>query len=334
MKRLAGVVGSFVALLCWSGAARAAVIACGTTEGPQGGKATIEITLEVEGDEVVAGAQNDLEFDPAVFGIDPDNCAINPAIGPDTAADKRLSNSLPLGTTGLLRNLIVGLDNINPIPSGALYTCAFDIQPTAPVGEYTLVTTNAIASNPDGVRYPTTTGNCTVMVREAPTPTPTPQCQNDDDCPSGEVCVDGSCVTATPTNTPVGFCRNDQDCPEGQVCVDNRCVTPTPTQTPIGYCTSDDDCPEGQVCVDNMCVNATPTPTPIGYCTGNEDCPEGQVCINNMCVAVTPTKKKSGGGGGCSCEIDPGAGGRSGDLLAVLLPALLLALRWRRTRQG
>ena len=112
------------------------------------------------------------------------------------------------------------------------------------------------------------------------------------------------------------------------------CVTPTPTKTPIGFCTDNEDCPVGQVCVNNHCVTPTPTPTPIGFCTGNEDCPNGEVCINNMCVTVTPTKKKSGGGGGgCNCEIDPSArSGRSGDVLAALLPALLLALRWRRGR--
>jgi MYXO-CTERM domain-containing protein len=330
MGRVAGIAGTVAAVLLWSAAARAAIIACGSVEAPQGGTATVEISLQVEGDEVVAGVQNDLEFDPAVFGIAPADCVINPAIGPDTAADKRLSTSLPLGTSGLLRNLVVALDNSNPIPSGALYTCAFDVQSTAPVGEHTLVNTDAVASSPSGERYPTTLGNCTIVVREAPTPTPTPECDDDEDCPEGQVCVDGSCVAATPTPTPVGFCRDDEDCPEGQVCVDHRCVTPTPTRTPIGYCTDDEDCPAGQVCVNNMCVTPTPTPTPIGFCTDDEDCPEGQVCVNNMCVAVTPTRKKSGGGGGCSCEIDPGAGSRRGDLLAVLLPALMLALRWRR----
>jgi MYXO-CTERM domain-containing protein len=228
----------------------------------------------------------------------------------------------------------VALDNTNPIPSGYLYRCTFHVSPSAELREYTLNNVNVRASNPDGMLVPTSTGNCGIDVVEAPTPTPTSQCQNDEDCPDGQVCVDGECVTATPTRTatPIGYCTGDDDCPDGQVCVNNMCVTPTPTRTPIGYCTGDDDCPDNQVCVDNMCVTPTPTPTPIGYCTDNEDCPDGQVCVNNMCVTVTPTARKKSGGGGCSCEIDPGARGRSGDVLAVLLPALILALRWRRRR--
>ncbi|MFN8643864.1 MAG: hypothetical protein U0802_20215 [Candidatus Binatia bacterium] len=330
MKRLAGVVGLLAAVLSCAATARAAVIACGSVEGPQGGTATVTIELQLEGDDVVAGVQNDLTFDPEIFSIRADDCAINPAIGPDTAADKRLSTSLPPAGPTRVRNLVVALDNVNPIPTGALYTCAFRIAAGAPLGAQTLANVNVRASDPDGGVVPTTAGDCTVVVRQAPTPTPTPECDDDQDCPSGEVCVNGRCVTATPTNTPIGFCRGDQDCPRGEVCVNNMCVTPTPTRTPIGYCTGDDDCPAGQVCVNNMCVTPTPTRTPIGYCTGDEDCPSGQVCVNNMCVAVTPTRKKSGGAAAAACEVDPGAGSRSGDALAVLLPALLLALRWRR----
>jgi MYXO-CTERM domain-containing protein len=194
----------------------------------------------------------------------------------------------------------VSLENSDPIPSGLLYTCTFDVSPAAAVGDYTLANINVRASDPQGDVVPTTATDCRIAIAAAPTPTPTPQCTNDDDCPPGEVCVDGSCVVATPTATPIGFCEDNEDCPDGQVCVNNRCVTPTPTATPIGYCEDE------------------------------EDCPDGQVCVNNMCV--TPTPKKGGGGGGCSCEIDPGAAGgwQAGDVLAVLLPALVLALRWRR----
>ena len=330
MKRLAGVIATAAAVLLCSAAARAAVIACGSVNAPRGGFATVTISLELEGDEVVAGIQNDLRYDSNSFDIAANDCVINPAIGPDSEAAKTLSTSLPPGEIPTVRNIVVALDNTNPIPSGALYTCSFVVGPSAELGEHVLTNVNVRASNPQGMVVPTTAGNCTIIVTDV-SPTPTPRCTTDEDCPSGEVCVNGNCVTATPTNTPIGFCRGDEDCPNGQVCVNNMCVTPTPTRTPIGYCTGDEDCPNGQVCVNNMCVTATPTPTPIGYCTDDEDCPNGQVCVNNMCVAVTPTRKKSGGGGGCSCEIDPGAGGtRSGDALAVLLPALMLALRWRR----
>jgi Tol biopolymer transport system component len=205
-------------------------------------------------------------------------------------------------------------------------------------------------------------------VTPTPTPTETPECEGNEDCPEGQVCVDNHCVTPTPTNTPIGFCTDNEDCPPGQVCVDNRCVTPTPTNTPIGFCTDNNDCPPGQVCVDNRCVTPTPTNTPIGFCTDNNDCPPGQVCVDNRCVTPTPTPtpegfctsnddcppdqvcvdnmcrdktptpsptRKGGGGGGCSCEIDPSERApRAGDAIAVLMPALLLLLRRReRLRQ-
>ena len=331
MKRIAGVVCTVAAVLLTSPlVARGAIISCGDVTADQGGTATVVIELGLEGEEEVAGTQNDLSFDPAVFAIGTGDCEINPAIGPDTVPGKNLSTNIIPGDPPRIRNLVVSLDNVEPIPAGALYTCVFSVAEDAPLGSHELVNSNAIASSPAGTQLPTTSGNCTIEVREAPTPTPTPECENDEDCPEGEVCVDGECVAATPTNTPIGFCTDDEDCPEGQVCVNNRCVTPTPTLTPIGYCEDNEDCPLGQVCLNNRCVTPTPTPTPIGFCTDNEDCPDGQVCVGNMCVTVTPTRKKSGGGGGCSCEIDPGAGGRAGDVMAVLLPALILALRWRR----
>lgn len=271
MKRLADVTALVAILGFCSTAAHAAVIACGDVTAVQGGVATVTVSLALEGEEEVAGTQNDLQFDRSAFTISTDDCIINPAIGPNTDADKELSTSILPGDGGAIRNLVVALDNSNPIPSGALYTCAFHVEATAPVGEYTITNANVRASNPGGMVVPTTAGNCTIQVREAPTPTPTPECTNSDDCPDGQVCVDEHCVTVTPT--------------------------------------------------------------PIGYCTDDEDCPDGEVCVGNMCVTPTPTHRKSSGGSGCSCEIDPAAtGGRSGDALALLLPALLLALRWRRRR--
>src|SRR5262249_3090315 len=43
-------------------------------------------------------------------------------------------------------------------------------------------------------------------------------CQTDNDCPRGEVCVDGQCLPVT------GDCMNG--CPPGSICVGGMCVTP------------------------------------------------------------------------------------------------------------
>jgi Tol biopolymer transport system component len=206
----------------------------------------------------------------------------------------------------------------------------------------------------------------------SPSETPEGFCDGNEDCPPGQVCdpETNRCVTPSPTptvtqtGTPVGFCDGNEDCPPGQVCdpVSHRCVTPSPTKTPIGHCDGNEDCLPGQVCdpVTNMCVTPTPTPTPVGFCDGNEDCPPGQVCdpTSHSCVTASPTRTpvglcdgdedcpegqecnlethmcvpKDGGGGGCSCEIDPRQ--RREDpaaALAVLIPAALL---WMRRRDG
>ncbi|MGH7790262.1 MAG: EB domain-containing protein [Candidatus Binatia bacterium] len=325
---LARIALTLLFALTSAATARAVVITCEGGPAIPGGQATFTVGFSVEGEEVVAGTQNDIVFNPDIFELNGDSCTINPAIGDGTEPGKTLANNLLPDPTRLV-SLVLSLENVVPIPVGALYSCTFDVADDAPLGTYQLVNTNAGASNPAGDPLPATGEDCVVEVAEA-TPTPTPECTEDEDCPPGQVCVNEECVVATPTPTPPGYCTDNDDCPEGQVCVNNMCVTATPTHTPIGYCTDNDDCPAGQVCVNNMCVTATPTPTPIGYCTDEEDCPEGQVCVNNMCVTPTP---RSSGGGGCSCEIDRNAPrSHAADVLAVLLPALVLIVRWRLRR--
>ena len=322
------------AATAWAGALPGTVtIGCAPVEAARGSTAAVQISLSHPDDTQVAGVQNDLEFDAAVFSITPDRCVINPAIGAGTPADKRLNTSvipLPPETPTMVRNIVVGLESSNPIPNGVLYTCTFDVAAGAALGDYTLTNGHLVAADPNGDPLPVEGTNCAITVKEAtPTPTPIGFCENDDDCPPGEVCVDHHCLTPTPTPTPIGFCNDNSDCPEGQVCVDHRCVTPTPT--PIGFCEDNTDCPPGQVCVDHRCVTPTPTPTPIGFCNSNDDCPVGQVCVDHMCV--TPTPKKKGGGGGCSCKVDPRESASSAtDTLALLLPLLVLLLRWRAWR--
>ncbi|MGD9763498.1 MAG: EB domain-containing protein [Candidatus Binatia bacterium] len=295
-----------IAAFALSGAsAEGAILRCDPATGIIGGRAAVTIALQLEGEDEIAGTQNDLEFDPAVFSVEPTDCAINPAIGPDSPAGKNLSTSV-LGTPPRVRNIVVALNNNNPIPSGALYTCNFAVSADVTPGTHTLVNARARSSDPLGQTVPVTAENCEVTLQQAPTPTATPECGDDDDCPDGRVCIDGECVDATPTVTP----------------------------TPRGFCTDDEDCPPGQVCVNNRCVTVTPTPTPPGFCTDNVDCPAGQVCVDNRCVTPTPTAThRRGGGGGCSCDIDPAARQHSwAAALALAVPPLILfGLRRRAT---
>jgi Cys-rich repeat protein len=324
------IAATVLAALVTASAAGAVVLRCDGTSTSPGAQAVVHVVLDRTDEEPVAGTQNDLEFDAAVFALQGSGCAINPAIGEGSVPDKRLSIAV---TDTSARAIIVALDNVNVIPAGELYTCSFRVAFDVPLGQYHILNTRQVASSPDGTRLPVTGTDCVVSI--GPTPTPTPKCRENSDCPDGEVCVDGNCVTPTITPTPIGFCTDDNDCPPGEICVDHRCVTKTPT--PIGFCNNNDDCPEGQVCVDHHCV--TPTPTP--QCRMNSDCPSGQVCVDGTCQSATPTvtptstpkKQSSGGGGGCSCEIDPSIPrSRMSDVLAVLLPALVLLLRWRARR--
>lgn len=281
-----------LALLASSRPVAAARLDCSPAIAVPGGIAVVEVSLSTASGESVTGTQNDIEFDEDLFdpsrpdSPDRPDCRINPAIGPGTAAAKMLASSL-LADPARVRAFILALGNLRPIPAGPLYTCNFRVASDTPLGEYRFANVNLGVAP----RAPVEGTDCVIDVVE-PSPTPTPiQCDRDEDCPSGQVCVGDRCVTATPTPTPTVQCDDDQDCPGGQVCAGNRCVTPTPTPTPPGFCVNAGDCPIGQVCVNNRCATPTVTitPTPLGFCVDVDDCPEGEVCVNNRCATVTPT---------------------------------------------
>jgi Cys-rich repeat protein len=299
------------------------LINCTDAVGIPGGTASVEVILVREGEALVVGTQNDLTFDDDVLSIQRGDCVINPEIGPGSSADKTLQQNV-LSDPPRVRGIVVSLDNVLPIPPGLLYTCPFRVAADAAEGSYEIGNGNFVASTANGTRLPVEGAGCDVVVAAATvTPTPTPRCRTNEDCPDGQVCVDGECVNATPTVTSTPTARSS-----------------TPTATPIGFCEDNDDCPPGQVCIDNMCVTVTPTP----QCHEDMDCPSGQVCMNGTCVTATPTAtppvtvtptatKRKGGGGGCSCEIDPRTQQyQASDVLVVLLPALVLLLRWRSRR--
>lgn len=74
------------------------------------------------------------------------------------------------------------------------------------------------------------------------------KCTEDIDCKGGQVCnPNGMCVDPTP---PTG-CDDDNDCPEGQDCINRMCVPPND-----GCNGNDANCPDGQICdtMTDMCV--------------------------------------------------------------------------------
>ncbi len=75
-------------------------------------------------------------------------------------------------------------------------------------------------------------------------------------CPPGEMCIAGHCQPV-PTDQP---CVDNDDCPTGWLCVNGFCIQQVPPgETP---CVTDPDCPSGQVCVSGICVNLSQCQNP------------------------------------------------------------------------
>ena len=301
----------------------------------RGSTAAVQITLrDRTATHRVAGTQNDLEFDPhGVLASPPTDCVINPAIGPGTRDRQAAVAPTCCGDPPRGPQHRLSLRDVNPMPSGVLYTCTFGVAADAALGDYTLRNTHhrrqrsgrhALPvegrtahrgdrgdADPDADRLLRPTTRTARRARSASTTTASRR---------RRARRRSASATTTRTAPRVRSASTTAASPRRR----RRSASATTTRI----------APTGQVCVDNRCVTPTPTPTPIGFCTSNDDCPPGQVCVDNMCVTVTPTAKKSGGGG-CSCEIDPRSAARARrDVLAMLLPALLLALRWRRAPAG
>jgi len=65
-------------------------------------------------------------------------------------------------------------------------------------------------------------------------------------CAKDEVCIGNQCAKLPPT------CKDNSDCPSGYICVNGTCV---PQGKPPGKgCTSNSNCPPGQVCINGKCV--------------------------------------------------------------------------------
>ncbi len=103
-------------------------------------------------------------------------------------------------------------------------------------------------------------------------------------CAGGEICADGVC------QAPVSHCVADANCPQGQICSVGRCVTPR-------ACIVNSNCPAGETCDPAAGVCRRNTPSGIGFpCAGDGDCGAGQQCADvalggyctQVCSAASP----------------------------------------------
>ena len=125
--------------------------------GTQGQMVELAAVLTADAQESVAGIENDLGFDPGApvaVGADgrPD-CSPNPAIrkGATAFSFRPIGCNPQAGQCTGLHALVVAVDNVDPIPSGAvLYRCQVAISARARPGHYPIAVTNALYTPPAG----------------------------------------------------------------------------------------------------------------------------------------------------------------------------------------
>lgn len=147
----------------------------GRGSGRPGGSACVASTLATAGAQV-ATTTNTIGFDASQFSVA--TCAINPAIGPASAADKQLTTT-PLGQG--TESVQVG-GNANPLPDAVLYLCAWAVAPGATLGTHALTNTPA-ATDPAGNPIAAITGTAGRIVVS----TCTGDCDGDGAVTSGEI---------------------------------------------------------------------------------------------------------------------------------------------------
>jgi Cys-rich repeat protein len=115
------------------------------------------------------------------------------------------------------------------------------------------------------------------------------ECQSDEDCEDGEVCVAGQCVPDVECVTPAD-CDDENDC-TANICADGVCENPNRDidemcdqdggsvcdgQGDCVECNSDMQCGIGEVCTLNACV-------PDAECEIDAQCDDENDCTNDLC---------------------------------------------------
>jgi len=120
-----------------------------------------------------------------------------------------------------------------------------------------------------------------------PAPNQANACNNDSDCPSGQVCNLGTCQAG---------CKMDSDCQSGDTCISGRCRPGGSAScgTAGAFCVADKDCGSARSCVAGACAAA---------CADTSTCALGQVCNKTACVDDPSPKTAQ-----CLFDIDCAAG--------------------------
>ena len=165
----------------------------------------------------------------------------------------------------------------DPDAASTTYTCQ-------EAGDHTI--TISVTDNDEYCDMATWTFDVTCVLGEV-------ECNVDDDCDAGEVCVDNACV-------PDVECNVDDDCDAGEVCVDNACV-------PDVECNVDDDCDAGDICVDNECVSDPDIFCDEGLCSEDADLKETCEDVFLLCLGGEPNEEQCIGVALLVCQ-EPGCG--------------------------
>jgi YVTN family beta-propeller protein len=148
----------------------AALISLDPVSGAPGERVNVTIRLQTMGQEVI-GVQDDIAFDLGVPIAALDNghpaCTVNPAINKRATAFGFQPRGCRAGVDcSHVRAIIVGLDNLDPIPDEAvLYTCSIAIPANAAAGTYPLRLSNLSATDSRGSAIPVTGSDGTLVVQ-------------------------------------------------------------------------------------------------------------------------------------------------------------------------
>lgn len=126
-------------------------------------------------------------------------------------------------------------------------------------------------------------------------------CSGPEDCSNCEDCINGYCISTCKeeefcSGNDCVECDPDNPCPNGQICVGGKCQCPAnrPYQNKYGICTScrpdEDDCGPCEYCTEDGCKplcedgKCCPDTNTCVECTKTGHCGPNQVCLDKKCV--------------------------------------------------